>query len=85
MNLYLLFRGMINKFHHVSSNIMEDFGTVAMKFIDTEFASHCTFFSVETPSEKADNQEQRLARIRLYERLGYRISGIEMRFAADCR
>ncbi|HJJ49085.1 MAG TPA: GNAT family N-acetyltransferase [Methanocorpusculum sp.] len=54
------------------------FGTAAMKFIGTEFASHCIFFSVETPSEKADNQEQRLARIRLYERLGYRISGIEI-------
>ena len=54
------------------------FGSSAMKFLNERFASHLVFFSVETPSEKAENQQQRLARIRLYERLGYRISGIEI-------
>ena len=54
------------------------FGSSAMKFLNERFASHLVFFSVETPSEKAENQQQRLARIRLYERMGYRISGIEI-------
>ena len=54
------------------------FGSSAMKFLGEKFASHIVFFSVETPSEEAENQQQRLARIRLYERMGYRISGIEI-------
>ena len=54
------------------------FGSSAMEFLNERFASHLVFFSVETPSEMAENQQQRLARIRLYERMGYRISGIEI-------
>ena len=54
------------------------FGSCAMEFLNKKFASHLVFFSVETPSEEAENQQQRLARIRLYERMGYRISGIEI-------
>ena len=54
------------------------FGSSAMKFLGDKFASHIVFFSVETPSEEAENQQQRLARIRLYERMGYRIAGIEI-------
>lgn len=54
------------------------FGSSAMEFLNKRFASHLVFFSVETPSEKAENQQQRLARIRLYERMGYRLSGIEI-------
>ena len=54
------------------------FGSSAMKFLGEKFASHIVFFSVETPSEEAENQQQRLARIRLYERMGYRIAGIEI-------
>ena len=54
------------------------FGSSAMEFLNKRFASHLVFFSVETPSEKAENQQQRLARIRLYERMGYRIAGIEI-------
>ena len=54
------------------------FGSSAMRFLNEGFASHLVFFSVETPSEKAENQQQRLARIRLYERMGYQISGIEI-------
>ncbi|MDO5847072.1 MAG: GNAT family N-acetyltransferase [Methanocorpusculum sp.] len=52
------------------------FGSRAIESFNRKFASHLVFFSVETPSEAAENQQQRLARIRLYERNGYRLSGI---------
>lgn len=52
------------------------FGSRSMEFINKKFASHLTFFAVETPSEDAENQWQRLARIRLYERYGYKLAGI---------
>ena len=37
------------------------------------------FFGVETPDDKASNNQQRLARIRLYERFGFRVSDIKMK------
>ena len=54
------------------------FGSRAMEFLNRKFASHLTFFAVETPSEEAENQWQRLARIRLYERYGYRLAGVDI-------
>lgn len=54
------------------------FGTRAMEFINQEYASYLVYFSVETPSETAENQQQRLARIRLYERIGYQLTGINV-------
>ena len=66
------------------------FGSRAMEFLNRKFASHLVFFAVETPSEEAENQWQRLARIRLYERHGYRLAGIkvldnETLFSVMCR
>ncbi|HJJ59443.1 MAG TPA: GNAT family N-acetyltransferase [Methanocorpusculum sp.] len=54
------------------------FGSRAIEFFNRKFASHLIFFAVETPSEDAENQWQRLARIRLYERYGYRLAGIDI-------
>ena len=54
------------------------FGTRAMEFVKRRFASQLMLFAVEPPSEEAENQKQRLARIRLYERLGFRLAGIDI-------
>lgn len=53
-------------------------GSRAIEWIRKRFASQIICFCVETPAEDAPNQKERLARIRLYERFGCRLTDIRM-------
>ena len=64
----------IHDVHYMANYIVGD----NCILFNRKFASHLIFFAVETPSEDAENQWQRLARIRLYERYGYRLAGVDI-------
>lgn len=59
------------------------YGTAILKGLEERFHGTEITFHIEAPDEPAPNQEQRIRRLKLYERLGYRYTGYS--FVDDSR